>query len=323
VIELAVTCVCVACSTGAVREMAALLLARLLTRPDMTAALSDFVSWQQQALAGAQGPQTVFLLPGILQTLAQVYKLGRREQLLQWAPVVWQQLSALLAVDTASGLASNALARKLAVKLTQRLGLVMLPPQLAGWRYVRAAEDMASNLSAAAADCGGNSGPQGQHPAGSGATNGTSTSGTATTNGRDSQDRQQQDKEREEGGKGEPAHEIPAEIEDVLGVLLGSCSDRDTVVRWSAAKGVGRLAACLPPELAEEVVLGVLGLLSPAGAQHSCSPHACRVWCEGRKEDWFCPHIGERPRRTATALVSLPVFTALSCFNMIPPLLRI
>lgn len=247
--------------------MAALLLARLLTRPDMTAALSDFISWQQQALAGAQGPQAVFLLPGVLQTLAQVYKLGRREQLLQWAPVVWQQLSALLADDTASGLASNTLARKLAVKLTQRLGLVMLPPQLAGWRYVRAAEDMASNLSAAAPECSGNNGPQGQQQAGIGTTNGTCTSRPAAEN---SQQREQQGEAKEEGGAGEePAHEIPAEIEDVLGVLLGSCSDRDTVVRWSAAKGVGRLAACLPPELAEEVVQGVLGFLSPAGTQHS------------------------------------------------------
>jgi hypothetical protein len=58
---------------------------------------------------------------------------------------------------------------------------------------------------------------------------------------------------------------IPEEIEDVLGVLLSSCCDRDTVVRWSAAKGVGRLASCLPLELAEEVVDGVLGLLVPSG----------------------------------------------------------
>jgi hypothetical protein len=228
--------------------MAALLLARLLTRPDMPAALSDFISWQQQALAGATGPRAVFLLPGVLQTLAQICKLGRREQLLQWTPIVWQQLSMLLADDVASGLASNALARKLAVKLAQRLGLVMLPPQLAGWRYIRAAEDMASNLSATAVA-----------PAAAASHSAASTGAAASAN-------DAAVPSSVEGGADAELPDIPAEIEDVLGVLLGSCSDRDTVVRWSAAKGVGRLAGCLPCELAEEVVQGVLGLLSPAGA---------------------------------------------------------
>lgn len=242
--------------------MAAPLLARLLTRPDMTAGLADFITWQQQALAHATGPKAVFLLPGVLQTLAQVLKLGRREQLLQWAPVLWQQLSALLADDAASGLASNALARKLAVKLVQRLGLVMLPPQLAGWRYVRAAEDMATNLagfnsSVSAAAPSAAAAAVGEPLAAAGAAvDGPSSAGglpaaevsLGTTEGPEVE-----------------LPDIPAEIEDVLGVLLGSCSDRDTIVRWSAAKGVGRLAGCLPCELAEEVVHGVLGLLSPAG----------------------------------------------------------
>lgn len=233
---------------GAVREMAALLLARLLTRPDMPAALSDFIAWQQQALATAAGPKAVFLLPGVLQTLAQVYKLGRREQLLQWTPAVWQQLSALLADDAASGLDSNALARKLAVKLTQRVGLVMLPPQLAGWRYVRAADDMASNLLAGTAD---------SPAAGPGGSSSSSTSDAAAAAVADSSAAPATAEAEAE------LPDIPAEVEDVLGVLLGSCSDRDTVVRWSAAKGVGRLAGCLPAELSEEVVQGVLGLLSP------------------------------------------------------------
>jgi hypothetical protein len=231
----------------------------------MPAALSDFITWQQQALAAAAGPRAVFLLPGILQTLAHIYKLGRREQLLQWTPVVWQQLSSLLADDAASGLASNALARKLAVKLTQRLGLVMLPPQLAGWRYVRAAEDLATTLAAnagkAPAGASSSTAAGSETPSGAavgsekaGGTAAAAAAGGATAAGAT---------EAAEAAAEIP--DIPAEIEDVLGVLLGSCSDRDTVVRWSAAKGVGRLAGCLPCELAEEVVQGVLGLLSPAG----------------------------------------------------------
>jgi len=226
--------------------MAALLLARLLTRPDMAAALSDFMTWQQQALAAASAPSAVFLLPGILQVLALIFKLGRREQLLPLAPVVWQQLAALLAEDgnsgSGSGLGSNALARKLAVKLTQRLGLVLLPPQLAGWRYIRAAADLGMNLGEKAEAAAAAAAAAAELPTGAGSDNAA-------------------DKAQEE-----QQLEIAAEIEEILGVLLASCADRDTVVRWSAAKGVGRLAGCLPQDLAEEVVDGALALLCPSGA---------------------------------------------------------
>lgn len=45
--------------------------------------------------------------------------------------------------------------------------------------------------------------------------------------------------DREEG-KGEDegeAYDVPEEIEEVIGLLLNGLRDRDTVVRWSAAKG--------------------------------------------------------------------------------------
>jgi hypothetical protein len=232
--------------------MAALLLARLLTRPDMAAALSDFMTWQQQALAAASAPSAVFLLPGILHVLALIFKLGRREQLLPLAPVLWQQLAALLAEEgnsgSSNGLGSNALARKLAVKLTQRLGLVLLPPQLAGWRYIRAAADLGMNL--------------GEKAAAAAAAAAELPTGAGSDNAADKAQEEQQ-------------LEIAAEIEEILGVLLASCADRDTVVRWSAAKGVGRLAGCLPQDLAEEVVDGALALLCPSGAGYWW---LCQAW---------------------------------------------
>ena len=40
----------------------------------------------------------------------------------------------------------------------------------------------------------------------------------------------------EEEGEGE-AYDVPEEIEEVIGLLLNGVRDRDTVVRWSAAKG--------------------------------------------------------------------------------------
>ena len=40
--------------------------------------------------------------------------------------------------------------------------------------------------------------------------------------------------------------DVPPELEDVLDQLLNGLRDRDTVVRWSAAKGIGRVTGRLP-----------------------------------------------------------------------------
>lgn len=61
---------------GVAREMAALLLGRLLTRPDMRAALSEFLDWTEQALAAPETIHSPFLVPGVL-----VHMHGLRNQL--------------------------------------------------------------------------------------------------------------------------------------------------------------------------------------------------------------------------------------------------
>ena len=74
---------------------------------------------------------------------------------------------------------------------------------------------------------------------------------------------QQQEKLREEGelppraeqapeGREEDEGvEVPEELEDIVDALLCGLRDRDTVVRWSAAKGIGRITERLPHELGE------------------------------------------------------------------------
>ena len=44
--------------------MGALFLGRMLTRPDMGAALGDFITWAEQALATVSDLAAPFLLPG-------------------------------------------------------------------------------------------------------------------------------------------------------------------------------------------------------------------------------------------------------------------
>jgi hypothetical protein len=47
-------------------------------------------------------------------------------------------------------------------------------------------------------------------------------------------------------------------------MLLGGLRDTDTVVRWSSAKGVGRITSRLPAEFGDDVVGAVLALLIPS-----------------------------------------------------------
>ncbi len=56
--------------------------------------------------------------------------------------------------------------------------------------------------------------------------------------------------------------DIPEEVETVLEELLKALRDKDTVVRYSAAKGVARIAERLPVDFAEQVLEQVFKLFS-------------------------------------------------------------
>lgn len=75
---------------------------------------------------------------GVLQATFFVFKLGRRASLLSFAPSCWALLQKWL---RSRHLAGNMLARKLAIKLAQRVGLTFLQPRLAPWRYRRGGGD--------------------------------------------------------------------------------------------------------------------------------------------------------------------------------------
>lgn len=72
------------------------------------------------------------LWAGVTHALTAVFNADQRQQLLPFAPQMWTAASKLLDSRTA---ASSVTARKLAIKLVQRIGLTFLPATVASWRY--------------------------------------------------------------------------------------------------------------------------------------------------------------------------------------------
>ena len=120
---------------------------------------------------------------------------------------------------------SNTNIRKLSLKLVQRLGMIFLKARVASWRYQRGCRSLAATLGS-------------------------------------TQDKDKEKKELEEAEQ-EECFDVPESIEEVIEELLVGLKDKDTVVRWSAAKGIGRVTGRLPQDLADEVLVQLHHLFLP------------------------------------------------------------
>lgn len=129
--------------------------------------------------------------------------------------------------------ANNAVVRKLQTKLTQRVGLCYLKPKVASWRYQRGNRSLKQNLEGVVTSSGGG-----------GLVDAKSTSNKLN--------KVEDDEDEEE--------DISENLETIIEILLNGLRDKDTIVRWSAAKGIGRITQRLPRELAEDVVGSLLEL---------------------------------------------------------------
>ncbi|XP_058024468.1 tubulin-specific chaperone D [Ahaetulla prasina] len=210
------------------RDAAAVLVSKFITRPDVRQKrMADFLDWTLSTLSKSSFKtiEGTIVMDGMLQALAQLFKHGKREDCLPYASTVLECL------DNCKLFESNqTILRKLGVKLVQRLGLTFLKPKVAKWRYQRGFRSLAANLQFS----GGGLIPQ-------------KTENITVNTG--------EEEEEEE-------YDIPGEVENVIEQLLIGLKDKDTIVRWSAAKGIGRLTGRLPKELADDVVGSVLDCFS-------------------------------------------------------------
>lgn len=212
--------------SGPTRDAAAICLASLLTRPDMDKRLlGEFMDQTCKFILvwAAKSDSEVsdlsgqyFRLLGYLHCIALVFKKGHRENLLVFS---CETLQTCLKLTTQ---ANQTIVRKMYTKIFQRIGMALLPPKIASWRYQRGFRSLQLNLTGVLAL----------------ASDGSSESTTEC--------------------EIDDCNVVVPELEDIIDMLLVSLKDRDTIVRWSAAKGIGRMCMRLSKEHADEVVEAVL-----------------------------------------------------------------
>ena len=270
---------------GPTRDAAAACLASLLSRPDLESHhLEEFAHWshgvmsrylrQQQhhehaAAATSEAepydPKLPLLIIGTVQTLAQIYKSGTRSNLMGERHLITVErlwTSAILVADASapsgrggrrrkkcgasSGAGGSPLLRKLLTKLFARVGASYLPPRLASWRYERGGRrSLLANLSSSADSA---STTTAKHQISDGDDNGGVSLSSSS-------------KESQKTSLEAELFYVPDEVEDAMAQLLLSLTDPSTVVRWSAAKGVGRITERLPAICADDVLDAILSNL--------------------------------------------------------------
>ncbi|KAK9103212.1 hypothetical protein Sjap_020466 [Stephania japonica] len=251
-------------NAGPMRSIAGLLLSKLLTRPDMPKAFISFIEWTHEVVSSAADDfMDRFRLLGVVEALAAIFKAGARKSLLDVVPLSWVDTSTLIKSSIAS---RNPLLRKFLMKLTQRIGLTCLPHRSPTWSYVGRTSLLRENISMTLID-------------------------------RNKQCTSDLDANALIEHKGpailqEEDMEVPEIIEEIIELLLSGLRDTDTVVRWSAAKGIGRITSRLTSSLSDEVLSSVLELFSPGEGDGS--------WHGG------CLALAELARRGLLLPASLP-----------------
>ena len=202
------------------RDAAARLVASFLARPDARdCLLPSFLDWSVRHFVEKERSEADLM--GALVATCAITKHGKREDLLQFAPVLMTKLQEANIKES-----RNTIIRKFGLKLVQRLGMIFLKARVASWRYQRGNRSLTVNLVKSSGDQG-------------------------------SVNDQEAVKEEEE-----EEYDIPDMIEEVIEELLVGLRDKDTIVRWSAAKGIGRVTGRLPAELADEVVGSLIELFT-------------------------------------------------------------
>lgn len=211
-------------STDKCQDASAYVLAKFMSRPDLKAVvLPDFFEQLFNYMVKNKKSENNIKLLGILKCIASIFKYGKREDILKFT---LPTLKHLIQLDLLTN-SSLTVIRKFHIKIIQRIGITFFKTKIAKWRYQRGSRVLMEKINKK-----------------------TEINGSVnevTTVKEDNDD----DNEM-----------IPEEVEDIIDQLLVGLKDQETVVRWSAAKGIGRITNRFSKEMAHDVLSSILDLFT-------------------------------------------------------------
>ncbi|XP_066583145.1 tubulin-specific chaperone D [Prorops nasuta] len=187
-----------------------------------------------------------------LAVIASILKHNTREDVKPYALMILEKLLKMELRERPADLI-----RKYGIKTVQRIGYILLGKKLASWRYQRMCRPICLMP------------------------NNNSTNIT--------ENRTRMDKIDDNFINDSDDQEIPPSIEDVIEELINGLRDKAIPVRYSAAKGIGRITARLPMDYADDVVGFVLNLFT--SRESDCAWHGgCLALAELGKRGLLLPH---------------------------------
>ena len=168
--------------------------------------------------------------------------------------------------------------KKYLTKLVQRIALVLLKPVVAPWRYKKSRQVLLPTLlteneteTETEAETGDEKKKEKSKAEAIGDESSDKKDESTTVDvvrktgikGQSSSSSSSSSQQQEEHEEGAEEQEIPEDLEVIVDQLLRALRDRDNIVRWSAAKGIGRIAMRLNKSLGDQVVSDVLECLTP------------------------------------------------------------
>lgn len=238
------------CSQGdTCSTVAAYLTGKYLIREDVKRIyLSRFFDWVMNSSKDSDENGDRVVKWSHLAAISNILKYGKCDDLYGYMSKLLGWILEELKIESNT---TDFLRNKFLVKILQRIGMVMLfKRRLQVWRYQRGSRSLATNLEAGA-----------QHTI------------------------EFQSTELEAGDED---HDVPEEIDDVVDQLLQALQSPSSDVRWSAGKGLGRIAARLPKQLGDEVVGSTIEQLQP-NAPHEAWHGSCLALAEMAKNGLLMP----------------------------------
>ncbi|XP_025987587.2 tubulin-specific chaperone D [Solenopsis invicta] len=188
---------------------------------------------------------------GPLAVIASILKHSAREDVKPYSQILLDNMLKLRLSDNPADLI-----RKFGIKVVQRIGLVLLRTKLASWRYQKTNRPITIMPNVKADNIA----------------NTESINDIKKPISNDNEDQ-----------------EIPPVIEDIIEQLIQGLRDKAITVRWSAAKGIGRITARLPVDLADDVLGFVLNVFS--GRESDSAWHGgCLALAELGRRGLLLPH---------------------------------